>query len=169
MDRRFLESDDAARSIADLRAKIVEPGTTVEPEAPISQVIEALLARPSSRVAHVVDSEGKLLGTVSWRSVLRAAGARMGVRDDRMFSLVRLFRELGREKAKDVMRPPTTVQAAETLREALLKMERHHENDLPIVDTDGLFQGEVNGARVMTLALETFRETEAATERARGA
>lgn len=168
MDRRFLESDDAARSIADLRFEVVEPGTTVGPDAPISDVIEALLARPQSRVAHVVDAHGKLLGTVSWRSVLRAAGARMGVRDERIFSLVRLFRELGREKAKDVMRPATSVQAAETLRDALLRMERHHENDLPIVDADGLFQGEVNGVRVMRLALETFRETEAATERARG-
>lgn len=167
VERRFLESDDAARSVDDLGDRIVEPGTRIGPEAPISAVIEALLAQPGSRVAHVVDGDGKLLGTVSWRSVLRAAGARMGVRDDRLFSLVRLFREIGHEKARDVMRAPTAVFASETLRDALLKMEKHHENDLAIVDADGRFQGEVNGMRVMKLALETFRDTEAATKKAR--
>lgn len=168
MERRFLEADDAARTVAELRARLVEPGTTIEPDAPISRLIEALLARPESRAAHVVDADGKLLGTVSWRSVLKAASARLGVRDDRAFSLWRLFRELGHERARDVMRAPTAVFESEPLREVLLKMETHRENDLPVVDAEGRFRGEVNGMRVMRLALETFRDTEASTERARG-
>ena len=166
--RRFLESDDAVRTVADLRDDLVERGSRIGPDAPISELIELLLARPQSRVVHVVDAEGKLLGTVSWRSVLRAAGARHGVRDERMFSLLRLFRELRHEHARDLMRPPTAVTLGETLRDVLLKMERFHENDLPLVDGERRLLGEVNGMRVMRLALETFRETEAALQGARG-
>lgn len=163
--RRFLESDDAASTVGDLRDSIVEPGSRVEPDAPISRVIETLLSRPESRVAHVVDVDGKLLGTVSWRGVLKAAGARMGVRHDGFFSLVGLFRELGHEHARDLMRSPVTVSMEETLRDVLLKMEKFHENDLAIADAEGRFQGEVNGMRVMKIALETFRDTEEAMRR----
>lgn len=160
IDRRFLESDEAIRTVGDLRAQIVVPGSRVAPDAPISRVIETLLDRPESRVAHVVDAAGRLLGTVSWRSVLRASGARMGVRDDGLFSLVRLFRELRHDRARDLMRPPTSVGLEDTLRDVLLRMERFHENDLPVVDAEGRFLGEVNGMRVMRIALETFRATE---------
>lgn len=167
--RHFLESDEAGQTVAKLQDMLVEAGARVEPDAPISRVIEALLARPESRVAHVVDAEGKLHGTVSWRSVLKAAGARMGVRRDGVFSLVALLRELGHEHARDVMRGPVTVSMEDTLRDVLLKMEKFRENDLAVVDADGRLLGEVNGMRVMQLALETFRSTEAAVDRARGA
>lgn len=165
--RRFLESDAAARTVGDMRSSLVEAGSRVDPDAPISRVIETLIARPESRVVHVVDAEGKLLGTVSWRGVLKAAGARMGVRRDGLFSIVGLFRELSHEHARDVMRNPVTVSMEETLRDVLLKMEKFHENDLAIVDGEGRLVGEVNGMRVMAVALETFRSTEAAVERAR--
>lgn len=165
--RRFLESDDAARSVEEMRDVLVEPGSRIDPDAPISRVVEALLARPQSRVVHVVDADGKLLGTVSWRSVRRAAAARMGVRHEGFFSLVRLFRELKHERARDIMRAPAAVSMAETLRDVLLKMDKLQENDLPIVDAEGRFLGEVNGMRVLQLALDTFTTTEAALEQAR--
>lgn len=148
--------------MADLRDSIVRPGSRVSPGAPISRVIEALLAQPESRVAHVVDADGKLLGTVSWRGVLKAAGARMGVRQEGFFSLVGLFRELDREHARDLMRAPVSVSMEETLREVLLKMEKFHENDLAIVDPEGRLLGEVNGMLLMRQALRTFESTEAA-------
>lgn len=165
--RRFLESEDAARTVHDMRDAIVGAGSRIEPDAPVSRVIETLLARPESRVAHVVDADGKLLGTVSWRNVLKAAGARMGVRGDGLLSLVGLFRELRHDHARDLMRAPVTVTMEETLRDVLLKMERFHENDLAIVDAEGRLVGEVNGVRVMRVALRTFQETESATEQAR--
>lgn len=165
--RRFLESDDALRTVADLRKEIVVPGSRIAPNARISRLIELLLDNPQSRVAHVVDGEGKLLGTVSWRSVLKAAAARHGVRSDRMFSLIGLFRELGHDHARDLMRAPVTVSEHETLRDVLLKMEKFHENDIALVDESGRLLGEVNGMLVMRLALETFRSTEEASDRAR--
>lgn len=165
--RRFLESEDAARTVRDLQETLVGPGSRVAPDAPISQVIELLLARTESRVAHVVDPGGKLLGTVSWRSILKVASARMGVRKDGLFSLVGLFRDLRHDHARDIMRPPVMVVMEETLRDVLLKMERFHENDVAIVDAEGRFLGEVNGARVMRLALRAFQETESATREAR--
>lgn len=165
--RRFLESEDAARSVEDLRDEIVTPGTRIAPGSPISRVIEELLRHPESRVVHVVDEEGKLLGTVSWRSVLRAASARLGVRSDRLFSLLQLFRELGHEDARDIMRAPVTVVVEEKLGDVLLKMDKLHENDVALVDGEGRYLGEVNGMRIMRIALETFKSTEAALDRAR--
>lgn len=169
VDRRFLESDDAIRTLAELGEVLVEPGSRIGPEATIREVIELLLAHPHSRVAHVVGEDGKLLGTVSWRSVIKAAASRHGVREEGLLPLLRLFHHIGHDTARDLMRRPTTVTMEDTLRDALLKMERFHENDLPILDAQGRLVGEVNGTRVMRLALGAFRATEETTREAESA
>lgn len=161
-ERRLLESETAATPLRDLPGLLAEAGPALTFEAPISLVVETLLADPGRRAIHVVDAERRLLGTVSWRSVLRATNARLGVREAGLGSLVRLFRDLLPATAGEIMRPATAVRHDETLRDALLKMERHHENDIPVVDGEERLVGEVRAARVMALALETFRASEGA-------
>lgn len=156
-------------TIADLKEAFRADVGTVPPDAPISRVVELLLAHPESRAVHVVGTDGKLLGTVSWRSVLKATGARVGAREPGLFSLVRLLRDLAPETAGDLMRTPTPVHPATPVRDAILLMAQTQQNDLPVVDEGGRFLGEVNGRDVMTLALRVFRQTEADLEASRQA
>lgn len=148
-------------TVADVPEALVAETSRVPPDAPISRVIELLRARPESRMVYVVDAADRLVGTVSWRCVLRVTRARMGARPPGFWSLVTLLRDLGPEKAQDLMRPPTPVRPETPLREALLLMGDTQQNDLPVVDAEGRLVGELNGMHIMDVALRVFRQTEA--------
>jgi CBS-domain-containing membrane protein len=160
--------EDREQRVRDLREAWVDAPRTVRPGDPISRAVEQLLAQPSSRMVYVVDAANKLVGVVSWRSVLKATNARMGARQPGIVSLVQLFRNLMPERVEDLMRRPAPLTEDMTVEQALLLMDETHQNDLPVVDAEGRLVGELNGMHIMRLALDVFRRGEEALERARG-
>ena len=149
--------DQTVREVPEV---VVRVPRTVRRADPISVAIESLLARPESRMVYVVE-DGKLVGTVSWRNVLKVTKARYGARSAGLVPLVQLFRDLKPERAEDIMREPTPVTLDTPLREVLVLMDETKQNDLPVVDEDGRLIGEVNGMHIMRLALAVFQQTEA--------
>ncbi|HWG89457.1 MAG TPA: CBS domain-containing protein [Candidatus Thermoplasmatota archaeon] len=141
--------------------------STVRVGDSISSAIEKLVARPESRAVYVLDPQGKLVGVVSFRCILRVAKARYGSLSPGLFSLVRYFRDLQPETVEHLMRPATPVRADTPLKEALLLLEETKQNDLPVVDEEGKVVGELAGREVMALALEVFRKTEGDLARSR--
>jgi len=160
---------DREETVGDVPETLSVTATTTAPEASISEVIRLLKQNPRSRMVYVVDAKQRLLGTVSWRCVLRVAKARLGARKPGVVSLVRLLRDLMPETARDLMRSPTPVHRETPIRDAFLLMEETKQNDLPIVDDQGRLVGELNGMHVMDVALRVFEQTEADLSRARQA
>lgn len=156
-------------TVGDVEDSLVKVPTTISPDAPISEVIRLVRTDPESRMVYVVDDRRRLLGTISWRDILRVTKARMGARRPGVFALVRLFRDLMPETARQLMRAPTPVTKQTPLAQALLMMEETHQNDLPIVDDEKRIVGELNGMHIMDVALRVFRQTEQDIARERSA
>ena len=156
--------DQTVREVPEV---VVRALRTTSPTDPISVAIERLLSRPESRMVYVVESDARLVGTVSWRNVLKVTKARFGARSGGMLSLFELFRDLKPERVEDVMRAPTPVTLDTPLREVLVLMDETQQNDLPVVDEEGRLIGEVNGMHIMRLAFAVFQQTEADLARAR--
>lgn len=158
---------DKDERVADVPEALVTNPSTLPPEAPISDIVRLLRARPESRMVYVVDGDGRLVGTVSWRCVLRVTKARVGARMPGVWSLVNLLRNLKPETARDLMRESTPVRPDTPVRDALLLMGETQQNDLPVVDEAGRLVGELNGMHIMEMALRVFEKTEAELARSR--
>lgn len=145
--------------VADAQELWSQEPSIVDPEEPLSRAADAILARPHGRNVYVVDAGGKLVGVVSFRSILKAAESRYSG----VFGGMGFFgalRELLANRARDVMRKPETVRADTSLRDALAMLRRTRQADLPIVDEHGKLVGELNGLQVLSLAARVLRESE---------
>ena len=127
----------------------------------ISEAIALLTANPASRAVYVVDAEGRLKGTVSFRCILRVAKARLGIQGSNFFSVPTMMRDILPDHVEDIMRRPTPITLDTRLADAVVLLEDSRQNDLPIVDEAGRLIGELNALALLDVALQVFRGTEA--------
>lgn len=119
--------DQPLRTI--MRSQVV----TVEPDAPLAQVI-ALLLEAGVRCLPVVNTERRLLGIITDGDLLRRAGlsARLGLQSD---SLAPAAAYNAPATAADIMtRAVITVQANDPIRSAVAHMARDQLKRLPVVN-----------------------------------
>jgi CBS domain-containing protein len=144
------------KPISDIRVSDVmaEVGKTIKPatvsmEAHLKDAVEAIIEDSETRKVYVVDSEGKLKGTITLETLLRHAGYRLGVRGTGMTSLLRMLAEISHDRVTEVMNKPVKVLQSEMLVNVTKLMVEHHLNDLPIVDDNNVLVGELNGLDIL--------------------
>ena len=144
------------KPISDIRVSdvIAEIGkttkaATVPIDAHLKDAVEAMVEDSETRKVYVVDSEGKLKGTITLETLLRHAGYRLGVRRTGMTSLLKMLGEISTDKVTEVMNKPVKVLHNEMPVNVTRMMVEHHLNDLPIVDDNNVIIGELNGLDIL--------------------
>ncbi|MBX0326475.1 DUF190 domain-containing protein [Oscillochloris sp. ZM17-4] len=145
----------APATVADV---MIAGPTTVLPDAPVAEALDALLESPMRRVA-VLDESGGVLGIITDGDVLRRASRRMPPS-----ALSQLAAWLsagkktaalqvegyGRTAAETMSAPAITVRSDAPVAEAIRLMVAHKIKALPVVDADGKFVGIVGRAGLLT-------------------
>ncbi len=128
---------------------------TVGESASLRDAIDAIL-RSETRKVYVLDGEGRVVGTITFETLLRHAGYRLGVRKSGITSFLKMLGEIGGEKVTEVMITPAKVLEDELLVNATRLMVEHHLNDLPVVDGDGRLVGELNGLDILRMSITVW-------------
>ncbi len=128
--------------------KAVKPAT-VSTEASLKNAVEAIVENSETRKVYVVDSEGKLKGTITLETLLRHAGYLLGVRSTGVTSLLRMLAEISDDKVTEVMGKSVKVLYNEMLVNVTKLMVENHLNDLPVVDNNNVLVGELNGLDIL--------------------
>jgi CBS domain-containing protein len=160
------------RNIEDLRVKDIYNCYDVEPSIvtkgdPVWKMVAALITRPSGRNVYVTDTDGKLIGIISFRDILRVTNARLGARRAGVVGFVKYLGDLLREDIDKLMRDPVTVKQDTELLEALKKMEEVKMNDMPVVDDDYKIVGELSGMEILRFAYADIRRGDEETPKLR--
>jgi CBS-domain-containing membrane protein len=147
-------TDLLSGNLADLQIKDFldscgEEASTVRWGEPISKLIESLVEHPASRAVYVLDEDGKLLGMISFRDIIRQTNAKLGVRGKGVSGTLKYLREARKDRVEEIMRQAVTLKPSTTLRDALQKMEDFQMNNLPVVDEDGKLVGELSGLKIL--------------------
>jgi len=146
------------KTVADAQTSLVKDAPMVKKSAKVHEAVQALINNPNSRAVYVVDDNEKLLGTISYRSLMRASSARFGIRKDGFFSFVQYLKDMLMENVDSLMRKPTPVTNDTKLKNALELMEETRQNDLPVVDNEGRLIGELSGIEIMKLGIDVLKK-----------
>jgi len=104
----------------------------VNPDTSVDDLIQSNARHRGTRYLHVVDKEGKLVGIVGTRELMRVLGSQYLDRDTRMalpFAMAQI--------ASDIMREPVSVGPDDTIETALERAVRNWLEDLPVCDSQG--------------------------------
>lgn len=132
-------------------------------EDSLTEVTEALAARPGTHTAAVVDDEGRLAGIIPMRLLLAELFLHVAPEEFlvglREMEDIEEFGKISRARtAKDLMRAPISVSMADTVREAFCRMHENRVEGVPIVDENGRVTGYLDRLQLMRLWLQTHRE-----------
>ena len=127
---------------------------TVRTGTLLHQAIAALIEKPTVQTIYVVDVQGKLVGIVPIRDLLRLAGARYGVRPKGVGSFFAYLKDVMKSNVEEFMRPPLKVGLEDNLKDSLRMMEAYGLSDLPVVDGSGKVLGELNGIEVLKYMMD---------------
>lgn len=107
----------------------------VSEDEPIHEAVKKIAASRRTRIACVVDKEGKLKGLLTPRDILETLEVRDfgGVRS-RFFAGHEVLHILTSKYAKDIMSAPVSVKADNEVWEAINTMLDHGFYELPVVD-----------------------------------
>lgn len=139
-------------SLYDLEPSIVRQGD------PVWKMVAALITRPRGRNVYVTEADGRLIGIISFRDILRVTNARLGARRAGVMGFVKYLGDLFREDIDTLMRNPVSVKPDTELLEALRMMEETKMNDMPVVDDDEKIVGELSGMEILRFAYADIRK-----------
>lgn len=150
------------RNVEDLRVGDISSLYDIEPSKvrrgdPAWKMVAALITRPRGRNVYVIDDQGTLVGTISFRDIIRVTNARLGARRKGVVGIIQYLRDIFREDVDSLMRRPVWVNTYTNLLEALQKMEELKMNDMPIVDDDKKLVGELSGMEILRFAYEDIK------------
>jgi CBS domain-containing protein len=151
------------RNVEDLSVKDIYSNYDLEPSIvrqgdPVWKMVAALITRPRGRNVYVTDTEGKLIGIISFRDILRVTNARLGARRAGVVGFIKYMGDLFREDIDKLMRDPVSVKPDTELLEALRLMEEAKMNDMPVVDDDKKIVGELSGMEILRFAYSDIRK-----------
>ncbi len=150
------------RNVDELRVEDIFDLYDIEPSVvkvgdPVWKMVAALITRPRGRNVYVTDAEGKLVGIISFRDILRVTNARLGARRAGVVAFVNYLRDVFREDVDKMMRSPVSVNPKTNLLEALHIMESNKMNDMPVVDENKKLVGELSGMEILRFAYADIR------------
>ena len=127
------------------------------------EVVERVLEDPRTRSAYVVDSRHRVVGMIALREMLEAIENSLSLSDKvRAPARARPRRTTMPFSVEAHMFKPVTVTADDRLIDALRTMIEKGQEDLPVVDEDGVLIGELNGFEILLLGSEVMRRQERA-------
>jgi len=117
----------------------------VPEDAAIYEAVKKIAASKRSKIACVVDKEGKLKGLLTPRDILEILEVRKfgGVRG-RFFAGPEVLHLLTSRYAKDIMSAPVSVHVNDGVEEAINTMLDHSFYELPVVDENMKVMGEIS-------------------------
>lgn len=129
----------------------------------LREVVEKVLEDPRTRSAYVVDGRHRVVGMIALREMLGAIEGSLSITERaRAPAKARPRRKVLPFSVEAHMFKPVTVSADDRLIDALEKMIEHGQEDLPVVDEDGVLVGELNGFEILLLGSEVMRRQERA-------
>ena len=124
--------------VRDVFQTITKGADVVRETDPIPEVIRKVAQNLATRSVFVVDDEGRLIGIINVRDLLRVAGARFLNRET-----LTVIPYLTARKASDIMQPPYSVSPDDEIEEGLRLAVQHDLKDIPVVE-DGKVVGDLN-------------------------
>jgi CBS domain-containing protein len=156
------------KTIDDVDELLVINAPKVRKGARVHEAIQVLIDNPISRSVYVVDESDNLLGTISYRSLIRVGSARFDARKDGIFPFFQYLRDLLMDDVTELMRKSYPITKKDTIKDALKLMEETKQSDLPLTDDEGHLIGELCGMKIMKLGINVIRKgDEAAIEKRR--
>lgn len=117
---------------------------TASPDSSIEELIEAVARDRGTRYLHIVDKDGKLLGIVGVRELMRVLGSQHINRH------IRVALAYARaQTARDIMHEPVSVREDDTVEKALEVAVKSWLEDLPVTDAEGRVVGYIDCFEIM--------------------
>jgi len=136
--------------------RIVSDPAVVREGGTLADAVDAILRSGITRKAYVVDSGGKLLGTVTIETLMKHVGYRLGARPLGVISWFRFLRDMESDGVKDFMAKPAPVTKDTPVIEIVRRVVEEHLNDFPVVDQENRLLGEVNTFNLLKITRDVF-------------
>lgn len=151
---------EVTETVGDLYDVLRSDPVTVPEDATLRDAIDAIVARGVTRKAYVVDSEGRLKGTISMETLMRHVGYRLGARAPGVVSFLRFVRDMESDAVRNFMAKPVAVTKGTNIVEIVRRVVEDHLNDFPIVDDQGKLLGELNTLHLLKAVRGLFKRPE---------
>jgi CBS domain-containing protein len=117
----------------------------IQEDEPIYEAVKKIASSKRSKIACVIDKEGKLKGLLTPRDVLEELEVRKfgGIRG-RFFAGPEVLHLLTSKYARDIMSAPVSVHVNDRVGDAINTMLDHGFYELPVVDDDMKVIGEIS-------------------------
>ncbi len=127
----------------------------------LRDVVDKVLEDPRTRSAYVVDSKHRVIGMIALKEMLEAIEGSLSLFENvRPPARLRQRRKVMPFSVEAHMFKPVTVMEDDRIIDALEKMIEHGQEDLPVVDENGVLIGELNGFEILLLGSEVMRRQE---------
>lgn len=129
----------------------------------LTEVTEALAAKPGTHTAAVVDDEGHLVGIIPMRLLLAELFLHVAPEEFlvgmREMEDIEEFGKISKARtAKELMRAPISISMDDSVREAFSRMHENKLEGVPIVDENERVTGYIDRLQLMRLWLQTHQE-----------
>jgi CBS domain-containing protein len=124
-------------TVRDFFQQLVRLPVMASPEEPLERVMARVMADPAGRNVYVVDGESHLVGRVSLQRLIDIGDSNLKAR--------RAGRAPKATKARDLARPTAAVHPTDTIEMAAAAFRASGTDDLPVLNSDGVLLGELNG------------------------
>ncbi len=130
----------------------------VREDEQIYQVVEKVVQDREAMVVCVVDREGRLIGTIRPRELLKAVEVReFGTVRHPFFEGREALHLLTSKYARDVMGGPVSVRPDDQVEKAVNLMLESGFYEVPVVDERGKVLGKINYFSILATSIESFR------------
>jgi CBS domain-containing protein len=127
----------------------------IQEDEPIYEAIKKIASNKKSKIACVVDKEGKLKGLLTPRDVLEELEvSKFGGIRGRFFAGPEVLHLLTSKYARDIMSAPISVHVNDGIGEAINTMLDHGFYELPVVDDEMKVIGEISYFDIILSAVE---------------
>ena len=117
---------------------------TASLDSSIEELVEAVARDRGTRYLHIVDKDGRLLGIVGVRELMRVMGSQHINRN------IRVALAYARaQTARDIMQQPVSVRKDDTVEKALEVAVKSWLEDLPVTDAEGRVVGYLDCFEIM--------------------
>ncbi len=155
---RVVGGVDRSQTVADLMGVLDLTPVTVPADAPLEDIVSAMLAEPDVFVACVVNEEQRLVGLID--TVTLADAFLLHVFPEEFLSELSQLKDVEEfarrtrtRKAADIMREPAWVKTTDTIEQAFHLMHKHRLAGIPVVDDHYHVVGYINLLELMGLCL----------------
>lgn len=162
VEARVVAGVDRSQTVADLMDVLDLTPVIVSADAPLEEIVSAMLAEPDVFVACVVNEEKHLIGLID--TVTLADAFLLHIFPEEFLSELSQLKDVEEfarrtrtRKAADIMREPVWVKVTDTIERAFHLLHKHRLPGIPVVDDHYHVVGYINLLELMGLCLQASR------------